>query len=69
MDEPKSIMRMSPAEGAELAEKAVGSPAAARTFLFYSAWRTIQLDKAIPVKKKPTLLREIMKTVEVVVES
>lgn len=69
MDEVKSIMKMSPAEGAELAIEAVGSPAAARRFLFYSAWRTIQLDKAIPARKRPALLREIMNNVEVVIES
>ena len=69
MDEAKSIMRMTPVEGAELALKAASSPTAARTLLFYSAWRTIRADKRIPSKARLPLMRAIINTVEVLVEA
>jgi hypothetical protein len=66
MDLAGEIMRMTPADGARLAEAAMlGAPDDVRRYVFYSAWRGMVADRTVPRRKRPALLRAIMGAVEV----
>lgn len=69
MDEARSISKMTPLQGAELSERAAGSPAAARRLVFYSAWRRILATPKIPRAKRLPTLRALIKNIEVLVEA
>lgn len=66
MSEASEIIRITPAEGLDLQEKAkAGSPAVVRRFTLYSAWRAIQADRFIPTQKKQKVFETLCRTVEI----
>lgn len=66
MTEAQEIMRLSPAEGLDLAVRAkAGAPSDVRAFVLYSAWRNLMADRYIPTKKKPSVFTTICKMVDV----
>lgn len=66
MSEASEIMRMTPAEGLDLQEKAkAGAPADVRRFTLLSAWKAIQADRFIPTKKKARVFSTICEGVEI----
>lgn len=66
MSEASQIIRITPAEGLDLQEKAkAGAPADVRRFTLYCAWRSIQADRVIPHKKKVKVFETICRGVDI----